>query len=175
MFPRNYSYCVAKLCAHMVIIGLNPCLQVFTFCPTQLGHFRGILNLSFGSDILVIPIRVVGEASTLGTKQPRCFFSFFRRCHETKRHKMRALRPKRFPTMVAPTRRTAQSFTIGSKQHGGPTLNFYPARTFLLSRHSFLSLSLPLLTFDNSQQTPMPILLVVVVRQTTRQKMFDVQ
>lgn len=45
--------------------------QVLTFCPTQLGHFRGVLNLSLGSDILVVPIRVIGEASTVGTKQPR--------------------------------------------------------------------------------------------------------
>lgn len=47
-------------------------LQVLTFCPTQLGHFRGVLKLSLGSDILVVPIRVVGEASTVGVKQPRC-------------------------------------------------------------------------------------------------------
>lgn len=45
--------------------------QVLTFCPTQLGHFRGVLKLSLGGDILVIPIRVIGEASTVGTKQPR--------------------------------------------------------------------------------------------------------
>ncbi|CAM9369839.1 unnamed protein product, partial [Ectocarpus fasciculatus] len=44
---------------------------VLTFCPTQLGHFRGVLKLSLGSDILVVPIRVVGEASTVGPKQPR--------------------------------------------------------------------------------------------------------
>eukprot|EP00903_Cladosiphon_okamuranus_P009303 g8875.t1 len=45
--------------------------EVLTFCPTQLGHFRGVLKLSLGSDILAVPIRVVGEASTVGTKQPR--------------------------------------------------------------------------------------------------------
>lgn len=44
---------------------------MLTFCPTQLGHFRGVLKLSLGSDILVVPIRVIGEASTVGTKQPR--------------------------------------------------------------------------------------------------------
>ena len=47
------------------------CFQVLTFCPTQLGHFRSVLKISLGGDTLVIPIRVVGEASTVGAKQPR--------------------------------------------------------------------------------------------------------
>lgn len=46
-------------------------VQVLTFCPAQLGHFRSVLILSLGGDALVVPIRVVGEASTVGTKQPR--------------------------------------------------------------------------------------------------------
>lgn len=45
--------------------------KVITFCPAQLGHFRGVLNLSLGGDALVLPIRVIGEAPTVGTKQPR--------------------------------------------------------------------------------------------------------
>ncbi|CAN0529582.1 unnamed protein product, partial [Scytosiphon promiscuus] len=47
---------------------------VLTFCPTQLGHFRGVLKLSLGDDTLIVPIRVVGEASTVGAKQPRYLF-----------------------------------------------------------------------------------------------------
>lgn len=51
--------------------GITSGPQVVTFCPQQLGHFRGVLELSLGGNALVIPIRVVGEASTVGTKQPR--------------------------------------------------------------------------------------------------------
>lgn len=62
------AYCLVMHIQRAAVISVP---QVVTFCPQQLGHFRGVLELSLGGDALVIPIRVVGEASTVGTKQPR--------------------------------------------------------------------------------------------------------
>lgn len=52
-----------------VVSGTLP--QVVSFCPAQLGHLQAVLKLSLDDDALEIPIRAIGEASTVGNKQAR--------------------------------------------------------------------------------------------------------